>query len=309
MKLLRLIAIAALACCVSCGAPDVARLIKNVNLESKGIHLRLSYVPRGLYEKPFIIKFDNLLYNISLGTVTVRAYNVYTVGNNDKLTPDSIESVTNFLDPTCKFKDTWFGVYIIMDDDLTMGRRFILKNPYGNPDDLANLNDEAMIMLPKLDQKIIVWSSHENQRDYPRELFEHDFYFTPRKGSTLLAETVTDAKGRSWRKVTGEFDTIAAVTDIHKTDMALFSSIRNYVGLPDERVYAAIRPWHPITIKGSVAARYFRCGEPSFWAVAYYNGSAFTGVDGRKVDNWEKTDLRKELEKMFDKLEVDCAQK
>ncbi|MBN2159023.1 MAG: hypothetical protein JW807_06480 [Spirochaetes bacterium] len=309
MKVIHCLFITALSFSISCSAPDIARLIKNVNLERKGIHLRIDYVPRGLYKKPFIIKFDNMLYNISLGTVIVKAYNVYTVGNYDKLSPDSIENVSNFLDPTCKFKDTWFGVYIIIDDDLSMGRRFILKNPHGNPDDLENLNDDALIMLPKLDQKIIVWSTRQNQKDYHRQKYEHDFYFTPRKGTALSAEIVYDTQGRAWRKLFGEFDTIAAVTDVRKTNMSLFTSIRNYVGLPNERVYDAVRPWHPVIIKGCVLARYFRCSELSFWAVAYYNGSAFTTVGGREVDNWENTDLRKELEQMFDRLAVDCAQK
>ena len=68
-----------------------------------------------------------MLRDISDGAVRVRAYNMYTVGNYEKLSPPSIQDVTNFLDPTCKFKDTWFGVYIILDDEKALGRRFILQ--------------------------------------------------------------------------------------------------------------------------------------------------------------------------------------
>jgi len=307
MRFLTLFTIAALTALISCSAADVVRLFKNVNLEKKGIHVKLSYIPRGMHPEPFMIKFDRMLAVVSNDAVQVMAYNIYTVGNYDKIQPQSKTEVSNFLDPECKFKDAWFGVYIIIDDDYTLGRRFILKNPHARPDDPSNLNDGSLLLLPNLDQKIIVWMTHQNQMNYTWLDFNREFYFDPKKGTTLRKETITDKPGRSWYKITGEFDTVAALTDINKTDMKLFSSIRNYVGLPDAGVYSQVEPWHPVTIKGSVLARYFRCSEICFWAVVYYNGAAFNTKKGRQVDNWEQTDLQSILNKMFDNIEIDCA--
>jgi hypothetical protein len=309
MRSLTLLIISALSTLISCSAADAVRLFKNVNLERKGIHLKLSYIPRGMHPDPLVIKFDRMLADISDEAVQVMAYNIYTVGNNDKIRPRSKTEVSNFLDPECKFKDAWFGVYIIVDDDYTLGRRFILKNPHDRPDDPSNLNDRSLLLLPNLDQKIILWTTHQRQKNYTWPDFNRGFYFNLKKGTALRAEAITDKLGRSWHKITGEFDTVAALTDINKTDMKLFSSIRNLVGLPDTGIYNVVDPWHPVTIKGSVLARYFRCGEICFWAVVYYNGAAFTTRKGRHVDTWEETDLQSVFSKMFEDIEIDCATK
>ncbi len=307
MRYFKCMIIATLALYMSCSSADLARLFKNVNLEKKGIHLKLNQVPKGLYPEPFIISFDKMLFQISNGSVQVNAFNAFTVGNYDKLSPQSIKDVTNFLDPTCKFKDTWFGVYIIMDDKGELGRAFILKDPAGKPDDIENLKDRSLLMLPELDQKIILWSSHQHQDKYSWQRFNREFHFDVRKGTSLVIETITDKKGRRWHKITGSFNTIAALTDTSKSDMNLFTSIRAYIGLPNEEVYASVTPWHSLIIKGSIAARYFRCNDTAFWAVVYYNGGAFYNKKGDLVDNWEQTDVRNVLEKMFDSLEIDCA--
>jgi hypothetical protein len=298
-----------LSALVSCSAADVVRLVKNVNLDKKGIHVKLAYVPRGMHQEPLIIKFDKMLRDISNGQVQVTAYNIYTTGNNDIIRPGMKDDVSNFYDPDGKFKDAWFGVYVIVDDAHGLGRRFILKHPYGEPDDLSNLNDQSLVLLPHLDQKIIVWTTHQRQKDYTWLDLDRDFYFTLKKGTVLRTEIETDRAGRSWRKITGDFDTIAALTDINKTDMKILSSIRNLVGLPDAGVYRMVDPWHPVVIRGSVLARYFRCSETCFWAVVYYNGSAFNTKDGRRVDTWEQTDLKSIYRRMFDALEIDCVKK
>jgi hypothetical protein len=308
MRYVRLIMTAALALFLSCNTADLARLIKNVNLEKKGIHVKLNRVPRGLYQKPFIISFDKMLSDVSNGVVRIKAFNIFTVGNYEKLSPQSIKDVTNFLDPTCKFKDTWFGVYIIMDDKEALGKKFILKDPAGKPDDIRNLKDGSLLMLPELDQKIIFWSSHQHQGYYTWERCNREFHFDERKGTRLTSGTITDKQGRSWYKITGTFDTLAALTDTSKAKMSLFTSIRSYIGLPNKEVYALVTPWHNLIINGSIIARYFRCNDMAFWAVVYYNGGAYTNRKGAPVDNWEKTDLRAVLEKMFDNLEIDCIQ-
>jgi hypothetical protein len=309
MRFLQLITIGALSAFISCSAADVVRLFKNVNLDKKGIHVKLSYIPRGMHQEPFVIKFDRMLWDISDGAVRVMAYNIYTVGNDDKIQPGPNTDISNFLDPYSKFKDAWFGVYAIIDDDYTLGRRFILKNPHGEPDDLSNLNDQSLLLLPNLDQKIIVWTTHQRQKNYTWLDFDREYYFTLKKNTTLRTETIADRLGQSWHKITGDFDTVAALTDINVADMKLFSSIRNLVGLPDARVYTLVNPWHTVTIKGSVLTRYFRCSEKCFWAVVYYNGSAFIAKNGRHIDNWEQTDLRSIFNSMFDKIEIGCAKR
>ena len=253
----------------------MARLFRNVNLEKLGVHVKLNDVPAGMYGKPFMIKFDNMLWDISDHEVMVKAFNIYTVGNFDKVSSPCVKDASNFLDPMSTFKDCWFGVYIILDDADGTGRRFMLRDRNGKPGDLANLNDRSLLRLPELDQKIISWSSHQNQAGYDWDTFEADFKFKPHAGSALVTETIADRQGRSWRRLTGQFDTSAALTDTGKTGMKLFSSIRNYTGLPTREVYEQVDPWHPIVITGSIAARYFPCAPTPFWAVAYYNGSAF----------------------------------
>lgn len=309
MRFIRLAVIAALGLCVSCSFADFAQMFKNVNLEKQGINLKLVNVPKGLYQTPFIIQFDKMLSDISDGEVQIKAYNVFTVGNYDKISPQSIKDVTNFLDPTCKFKDTWFGVYIVMDDSGELGRNFILKDPSGKPDDLNNLKDRSLLMLPELDQKIILWSSHQHQSNYSWEQFKKEFHFPIRKGTALKTEIVTDKQGRSWYKITGEFDTNSALTDTALSDMSLFTSIRSYIGLPNAAVYARVPPWHDLIIKGSIMTRYFKCNDIAFWAVVYYNGGAYYDKTGRFVDNWKTTDLRMVLDKMFQDLQLDCVQK
>ena len=309
MRFMQLVTILGLSALISCSAADVVRLFKNVNLEDKGIHVKLAYVPRGMHQEPLEIKFDKMLWDISNGTVQVMAYNIYTTGNYDAIRPGPDTDVSNFLNPDSKFKDAWFGVYIIIDDMYGLGRRFLLKNPFGEPDDLLNLNDQSLVLLPNLDQKLIVWTTHQGQKNYTWLDHDREFYFRLKNGTALRTEYTTDRRGRSWRKITGDFDTIAAITDINKTDMKLFSSIRNQTGLPDAGVYRQVDPWHPVVIRGSVLGRYFRCGETSFWAVVYYNGSAFTTKNGRHVDNWEQTDLQSLYSRMFDAIEIDCAAK
>lgn len=292
---------------LSCSARDMARLFKNENLEKQGVRVELRQLPRGLYDKPMIIAFDQMLADISDGQVRIRAYNVYTSGNYDKLPGPAIPGVSNFLDPHSKYKDAWFGVYIILDDGERLGRRFMLKNPAGVPDDLSNVNEQSLLMIPRLDQKIIVWSSHEGQKDLPWASFSKQFIFKPVNGSAPRTDRITDPQGRNWVRITGSFETNAALTEVSRTDMGIFSSIRNYTGLPDKQVYELVAPWHPVVVSGRVMARYFACSPTPFWAVVYFNGAAFTTKQGVTVDNWNNTDLQREFDRAFDHLIVDCA--
>jgi len=285
---------------------DLIRMVQNVDLAERGIDLHFGYVPPGLYSAPFVIDFSRYLYRLSGGRIDIAIINAYTVGNFEKDSIRSIESVSNMLDPTSKYKDTWFGVFIIEDDSGFRGRRFLLKDAFSGPDDPENLNVDSLIRLPELDQKLIVFNTHQNQRGYTIRDFEDDFFFEPVAGSGIKREIIIDRAGRRWLKVSSSFRTVAALTDIRITDMRLFSSIRSYIGLPTDEVYRHVEPWHPIVIKGSVLARYFECQAKGFWAVVYYNGSAFQNREGEQVDNWVHTDLKTELEKMFQSLEIGC---
>ena len=307
MRLKAFIIVAVIMPIMSCSVADLVRLVRNVDMEKKGVHVNLSWTPSGMYDKPFKIQFDDLLKEISDGAVDIRSYNIYTVGNYDKQSPAAIQGVTNFIDPTSRFKDAWFGLYVIIDD--RAGRKFMLSNVQGDPGDPANLKEQSLLALPEMDQKIIVWSTHENQDKYSWADFKKEFYFHLKDGTELKKEVITDARGRSWYRIAGAFSTIAALTDTDKTGMGLFTSIRSYVGLPNDTVYRLVAPWHPIVINGIICARYFQCERVNFWAVVYYNGTSFVTRPGKRVNTWEDTDLRKTFERMFDNLEIGCSKK
>lgn len=298
MNYLKLIVFSLVIFLVSCKPADLAR-IKNVNLKNKGIELRYNNVAKGLYKKPFIIDFGNVLKKMSDGKVDVQAINSFTVGDNERSS-----KYTNMLDPLSKFKDSWFGVYFIIDDEEKKGRKFMLKDPKGDPASLENISDDAMLMIPSLDQKLIVYYTHQNQKNYKWKDFDKEFYFDVFEKKY---EKIKDKENREWKKLTGFSNTIAALTDIEKTKMRIISSIRVYVGLPNAEIYNFVDPWHKITIKGCVLSRYFSCSKIKFWAILYYNGSAFKNNKGEMIDNWENTDIKSVFEKMIDEITIGCA--
>lgn len=115
-RLKSLIFIAIVTPLISCSVADLVRRVRNVDLETQGIVVKLSWTPPGMYEKPFMIEFDSLLNEISNGAINIHSYNIYTVENYDKQPGISISGVTNFLDPNSRIKDAWFGLYVIIDD-------------------------------------------------------------------------------------------------------------------------------------------------------------------------------------------------
>lgn len=286
----------------SCATTDIERIFLNANLEHRGIRLKFHNIPEGMYKEPFTIPFGSFLDAFSGGKIKLDAYNTYTVGNYEKDSAGSMRGVTNFIDPTSRFKDTWFGVCIIFDD--ADSRKFMLKDSRGDPCDFNNFRIESVILLPEMDQKIILWSTHQNQSDYSWGDFESEFFFYQKKGSLLKTGIVADREKRLWYRISGDYDTIAALTDTSRTKMELFSSIRNYIGLPDERVYREVTPWHRLTIRGRVNVRYFHHEKNGFWAVVYYNGCSFTRRDGIKVDTWDTGGLQKVLDTMFETIEI-----
>ncbi|MBE7411087.1 MAG: hypothetical protein HS129_03325 [Leptospiraceae bacterium] len=272
--------------------------------EERGTILEYKNIPKGMYAKPFIIPFHDYLMEMSDGKIDIDAVNTYTVGNyeNVKGCPLTIK-YSHMISPNCKFVNSWWGIYLIYDDPAGKGANFILKNPKGQKDALDNLKIESIQTVPMLDQKLITWSSHENQKDYPWEVFQKDFIFK-QKGEFQEAD-ISDLKLRKWKKIYGEFETNSALTDTKKTDMHYTTSIRAYIGLPDESVYKYVEPWYPFVLKGEVVTRYFSCKKNSFWAIVYYNGSEFINKEGKKIDTWR--DVQSEFQKSFYSLKLDCG--
>ncbi|MGB5216715.1 MAG: hypothetical protein WBN66_00315 [Smithella sp.] len=282
------------------------RVVASYDLKKRGIYLRYKYTPIGIQNKPFLLDFGNRIEKLSRGKIILDVINTYTIGSMDKDPSGKIHTVNNFLDPTSKFKDAWFGAYIVFDDPSGRGRRFFLKNPEGRPDSYDNFNINSISELPKLDQMLIVLNTHKNQKGFNEDKFMDTFPFD--KNLNYKFDLISDEKNRSWYKITSAFDTISALTDTSITDMTKLYTIRGFVGLPDEKVYALVSPWHRITIKGSVITRYFNCPKVKFWCVVYYNGTSFINKKGEKVDTWENTDIQDEFYKMFTGLEIECVE-
>jgi hypothetical protein len=292
-----------------CNPADLVRILEGYDLRRhRAINLNFGFIPKGLYQKPFVIDFSKFLKDMSKGAIDLDAVNAYTVGDyahiDDNLRRSSRYS--NFLDPRCRFKDSWFGVYFIFDDAQGRGRRFVLQDPNGPPDDFGNMKPDALSMVPSMDQKLIVFSTHDGQKGYSMEQFEREFYFRLKPGTEMTAEPVVDGVGRSWVKVSATYESISALTDTRKTNMGMLSSLRCYIGLPTDDVYALVDPWHAFDLPGCVMVRYFARATNSFWAMAYYNGSTFVRKDGFHFDPWRQTDLRSLMEQMFLRLELNC---
>lgn len=285
----------------------IVRTAANVDLRAQGIELEYNYVARGLRNKPFILPFSHSIRKFSRGRINIEVINSYTVGSFDKDDNAALPGISNFYDPASKFKDTWFGVFIVMDDAGSRGKRFMMKNPDGDPADPDNINPDSLMALPRIDQSVVVHTTHQKEEGYQFYRFLKDFPFTQTPGSKLVMQTIEDIKQHTWLKITSSFDTVSGLTDTAKTDMSLTTSIRSFVGLPDDRVYEQVDPWHAITLKGSLLARYFQCHKQSFWAVVYYNGTSFTTKQGKRIDTWEGTDIQKEFEKMFNHLKIGCS--
>lgn len=285
-----------------CSADMIEQNFFSISPDRLGIRLHLHNVPADLYPKPFTIDFSPIIHFVSKGKVNLNIYNSYTSGNFNKTESGTLKGISNFLDPASRFKDSWFGVYLIFDNP--EARKYMLKNPSAEPSDPDNIHIANAIELLMFDQKIVVWTTHQNQGGYSWSQFDSEFFF--RQNAPGRISRVQDSLGRQWLRISGEYETISACTDIKRCDMKYFSSIRNYVGLPDERVYSRVPPWHTIILKGKINLRYFPCMPRPFWAMVYYNGSRFTDNRGVTVDNWEQKDTEKVLDTMFDTLEIKC---
>jgi len=273
--------------------------------QERGITLSYRYTTPGLYRKPFIINFRDYLKKMSDGRLDLDSVNTYTSGNYEPTGDCKLKvDYSNFLDPECRFVNAWFGAYLIFDDASDDAKKFMLKDPSASPEDPANFNLDSIAMIPEMDQKLIVWSTHEAQAGYTWEQFEKDFFFN--RKTDIVTGNFRDRQNRSWMKLTGEFETIAALTDTSKTQMGLTDSLRAYIGLPTADVYRVVDPWYTFRLKGSLAVSYYKCTRQNFWAIVYYNGAAFRTKDGRQIDTLGSTDIEREFLKMIDSLHLQC---
>ncbi len=271
-----------------------------VDLEDYGISLVYNNIPEGLKERYYAIDFGPFLKDISEDSINIEALNTFTMGSYREGS-----DYTHLVDPTSKFKDTWFGVYIIFDDSLGKGSAFMLDNSDAQRENLEHIQSTSMTTLPKMDQKFLVWSTHQNQDGYDFDSFRSEFYFNV--DGDLQESIVTDSLKRNWKRVSGSFNTIAALTDTKITDMEALKSIRVFTGIPSEEVYAQVKPWHPITIHGIVYSRYFD-GKKPFWAVVYLNGTEFTTNGGVHINTAKDTDAMQLMEHMFYTLDINVDQ-
>lgn len=265
--------------------PNIVRVVEGYDLSKKGIDLRFTFVPRGLFQKPYKIEFGSYIKDFSNGKIDIEAVNTYVLGDFRKLkncTPE-LKNISNILDPFCKFKDVWFGAYIIFDDPEGKGKKFILKNAAGDPADCGNFNPESLTTVASLDQKIITWSSHQNEKGYTREVHDSMFHFD-------LSGELTNRNffhmNQEWLETSGSFNTSCIVTDRSKTDLRLFSSIRGICGLPDNHLYSHIKPWHEIIFHGILRTSYFSSENGSFWIMVYFGASEYKLNNGTVVCNW-----------------------
>ncbi|HOO70292.1 MAG TPA: hypothetical protein PK926_00930 [Spirochaetota bacterium] len=285
----------------------MVRSFAGLDLAGEGIEFEYGYITPGMRQSPYILPFSHSMRKFSSGKIDLDVINTYTVGSFDKDEGSSLSSVSNFLDPTSKFKDSWFGVYVIRDDDSGRARRFLLNDPCGDVDDLYNLNSSSLLELVRIDQMVVVNTTHQKEEGYDFHHFARTFPFKKIEASEYH-EVVFDREKNPWLKITASFVTVSGLTDTKKTSMNLLSSIRAFVGLPDRDVYKLVDPWHRVVLKGVSLSRYVRCPGTGYWAVVYYNGSSFDTKNGVHVDTWEGSDIQKEFDKMFYDLNIGCVQ-
>ncbi|MGM0462562.1 MAG: hypothetical protein ACQEQ4_09115 [Fibrobacterota bacterium] len=276
--------------------PNIVRA-KNIQPGRYNIHIQYPQMNSILYQKPFMLDFSP--FARIFGGVDLDVINTYTLGRyvkNEKTWRGS------FYFPLSLYKDSWFGVYFIMDDLGNRGRRFMLHDSEGDPRQFENIKSGSCARLIEMDQRCIYFSSKQGT-EYTLEDMKTDFYMKKKEESPAFVSR--DHRGRKWKSHTMAFKTKSALTDTDTTKMSLTDSIRAYCGLPSKSVYARVSPWHDIELVGRAHARYFPSRtHRSFWAVCYYCGTRFTLNNGDKIDTWTNTDLSRRYDDYFKKLRM-----
>lgn len=280
--------------------PNYARVIPNVIRAAKGtdplkefVSVKYPYLNCELYKKPFIIDFSDYLKKF--GNIDVEAINSYTVGM-----PVKKEGTwcCGFYNPLSDFKESWFGAYIVFDDDAGKGKKFMLNDPAGSPEKLDNISTKAMAALTETDQRLVFFSSHNNNA----EPLKRDFVFTPgkEKGTTVEKE------GASWKSLEVSFATKSVMPDFKTAPMGLFSTIRGYCAIPDPETVPELTPWHDTTMHGQFYSRYVKGKQGrSFWIVVYCCGTEFSLKDGSEINTWTPK-LQELYRQMFMELKIEA---
>ncbi|MGM0444463.1 MAG: hypothetical protein ACQEQV_09770 [Fibrobacterota bacterium] len=278
--------------------PDVVRA-GNVDLHSSGISIDYPPMPKDLYQHPFCINFSDLLQQF--GGVEAQVFNTYVTGKYQRRDGHWFSP---FYDPSSLYKDSWFGVYFVMDDSLGQGRSFMLKESGGDPADLNNIDADSLSLLTETDQRCIFFSSHQGMK-YTMDDLKKDFCIE--KILPFPEYEATDSHSRTWKTVDVNYHTKSALTDTAQIQMTLTDSIRSYCGLPAASLYDVVSPWHPFRMPGRVHGRYFQAPDEkghSFWAVVYYCGSVFTTRNGTEVNTWDTGSLQMLYEKAFKECRI-----
>ena len=224
-----------------------------------GIHLTYNNIPRDLQTKIWVTEgFEKALAIVTLNKISLsKVVNTYTVGNFEKTSDKGLKNINNFYDPFSRFKDTWFDVCLIYDDKKS--RKFMLKNPKGDPGALDNLKTDTPIQITSSDQTLIYVTTIQGLwfKNWLSQLCKIHFF----ESGKFTKDIVKDDSGLEWLQISRFFDTHAALTDISKTKMKEKDSIRLLVGLPTEEIYDYIDAWHPVTFKGVGCVRYFNFGD------------------------------------------------
>ncbi len=273
--------------------PNVIRAAKGTDPEKEFVSIKYPYLNCELYRKPFIIDFSGYLKQF--GNIDVDAINSYTVGQPVK--KDGLWTC-GFYNPMSEFKEAWFGAYVVFDDDKGRGRKFMLDNADGTPDELDNISTKAMSKLTETDQRLVFYSSHNNNSKPLKE----GFFFTPGEESV----TTVEKDGISWKSLQVSFETKSTTPNFKTAPMGLFSTIRGYCAIPDKETVPNLTPWHDTTMHGQFYSRYVK-GEHgrSFWIVVYSCGTEFKLTDGTMINTWTPK-LKELFHQMFMELKIEA---
>ncbi|ERP31678.1 hypothetical protein [Chitinivibrio alkaliphilus] len=155
--------------------PRYARIVphstraRGISLRDWNIYMAYPELSSGLYQEPFLIDFRELFR--VFGKRELEILNTYTVGQYLRR---GRHWQGSFYFPQSLYKDSWFGVFFVFDDEKHRGRDFMLLDPYGDPRNPENISPNALEELPRVDQRCIYFSSRQVEK-YSLADLETDF--------------------------------------------------------------------------------------------------------------------------------------
>ncbi len=279
--------------------PNLFQAIDGMDPADRSVKVHYSYLNPGLNRKPFIIEFGDLLK--IFGGIDADAINTYTVGQPVKRNG---KWKSEFYNTESMLKESWFGAYVIFDDENGLGRNLMLNNPKGSVSDIENISGKAMKKLIETDQKVVFWLSHDGDSSYTFESLEKEFYFTQVGNEEDTVET--DSKGREWKAISAQFASLSATTDPEKAGMRLLKSFRGYCGLPSKEDAARVSPWGKTEIQVQLYCQYVKGKSgKGFWVSTYSCGQKFKLKDGTEVNTYTE-ELQQLHKTMFREMDIDA---